>query len=68
MTLRFSARIAFAFWIFLQLLTAWLQIAGFSSVSGLAHLGGAAVGAAFFAADRWIGRERPVETAAPHLE
>lgn len=44
-------------WIVMQLVTAWRQVAGLSSVSALAHLGGAAVGVWF-----WLtwGRARPV--------
>lgn len=37
-----------AFWLVLQALTAWQQISGFTSVSALAHLGGAAVGIWFW--------------------
>ncbi len=36
------------FWLLLQGLTAWQQIAGLTSVSALAHLGGAAVGVWFW--------------------
>ncbi len=39
---------AFALWVALQILGAVQQIAGFSHVSALAHLGGAAVGAGFW--------------------
>ncbi len=41
---RLSAAVAFVLWIGLQLLLAWRQVAGFGSISALAHLGGAAVG------------------------
>lgn len=51
--IRMSARWALAIWVGLQLLGAWKQIAGFSNVSALAHLGGAAAGLAFFWFDRW---------------
>jgi membrane associated rhomboid family serine protease len=37
-----------AFWLVLQALTAWQQISGLTSVSALAHLGGAAVGVWFW--------------------
>ena len=37
-----------AFWLVLQFLTAWQQISGLTSVSALAHLGGAAVGVWFW--------------------
>jgi membrane associated rhomboid family serine protease len=36
----------FALWVFLQMILAFKQISGFSNVSALAHLGGAAVGVA----------------------
>jgi membrane associated rhomboid family serine protease len=42
--LSFPAWAAFALWIVLQILGALLQLSGFGGVSGLAHLGGAAVG------------------------
>jgi membrane associated rhomboid family serine protease len=45
---RLSVRWALVLWIGLQLLGAWQQIAGFSNVSALGHLGGAAVGAGFY--------------------
>jgi membrane associated rhomboid family serine protease len=35
---------AFALWILLQIITSFQQMAGLSNVSGLAHLGGAAIG------------------------
>lgn len=35
---------AFAIWILLQIVTSFQQLAGLSNVSGLAHLGGAAIG------------------------
>jgi membrane associated rhomboid family serine protease len=40
------AAAAFALWMLIQLVGAWKQVSGFSSVSALAHLGGAAVGLA----------------------
>ncbi len=42
------ARTALLLWILLQLLGAWMQIAGVSRVSSLAHLGGAGVGMLFW--------------------
>lgn len=44
-----SARSAFVLWLLLQFVMAGLQHAGMSSVSALAHLGGAAVGVACWA-------------------
>lgn len=38
----------FALWVLLQMILAFQQISGFSNVSALAHLGGAAVGVAFW--------------------
>ena len=43
---------AFVLWLLLQMLIAGMQIEGHSSVSGLAHLGGAAAGVAMWAACR----------------
>jgi len=45
---RISARTALILWLLLQSLGAWQQLAGFTNVSALAHLGGAAVGFAFW--------------------
>lgn len=45
---RLPAMVFFFLWLVLQFLGAWVQIAGFSNVSSLAHLGGAAVGFLFF--------------------
>ena len=42
----------FLFWVLLQILGTWQQICGMSSVSALAHLGGALGGALFW----WAGR------------
>jgi len=42
--LRMHARTALFLWILLQAVGAWLQLAGFSNVSALSHLGGASVG------------------------
>ena len=44
--IRMSAWVAFALWLCLQFLVAWMQAEGFGNVSGLAHLGGAAAGLA----------------------
>lgn len=57
----------FAFWIVMQALGAFLQVAGFSSVSALGHLGGALVGVLFylewrFVADRDVPAPSPGET------
>jgi membrane associated rhomboid family serine protease len=46
--LRMRARTALLLWILLQLVGVWQQLAGFSRVSSLAHLGGAGVGLAFW--------------------
>jgi membrane associated rhomboid family serine protease len=51
--IRMNVRWALVIWVGLQLFGAWQQIAGFSNVSALAHLGGAAVGFGFFWLDRW---------------
>ena len=45
----------FAFWIALQGIGAIQQVAGFSNVSSLGHLGGAAVGALFYLEWRFVG-------------
>jgi len=44
----FPAWVAFGLWLLLQFWGAYAQIAGFSSVSSLAHLGGTAVGVALW--------------------
>jgi membrane associated rhomboid family serine protease len=51
---RLSASAALLLWFLVQLIGAWKQIAGFSNVSSLAHLGGAAVGLVFWLA--WKNR------------
>jgi membrane associated rhomboid family serine protease len=51
----FPAWGGFAMWIALQLFITWMQRQGLSNVSALAHLGGAAVGVAFW----WWTRKRP---------
>lgn len=50
--IRLPAWGAFLLWILLQILTSWQQLAGLSNISGLAHLGGAAIG---FLAWLWWG-------------
>jgi membrane associated rhomboid family serine protease len=56
---RLSARWAFALWLLLQGFGAWLQWQGFSTVSAIAHLGGAAAGAGLW----WCWRQRlPITT------
>jgi membrane associated rhomboid family serine protease len=45
---RVPAYLFLAFWLSLQALTAWQQVSGLTSVSALAHLGGAAVGVWFW--------------------
>lgn len=52
--LRMPAWTLFALWTALQFIGAWLQVKGCSNTSAVAHLGGAAVGAA--AALWWRGR------------
>ena len=49
----------FAFWILMQVLGAWLQIAGFSSVSSLGHLGGVVVGMLFYLEWRFVADKNP---------
>ena len=46
--IRLPAFWMFLFWLVLQLYGTWAQLSGFSNVSALAHLGGAAVGCAFW--------------------
>ena len=46
--LRITARIGLLLWILFQLVGVWLQLAGFTHVNHLAHLGGAAVGVLFW--------------------
>lgn len=46
--IRVPAYLFLAFWLGLQMLTAWQQVSGLTSVSALAHLGGAAVGVWFW--------------------
>jgi membrane associated rhomboid family serine protease len=46
--MRVPAYAFLGFWLLLQILTAWQQISGLTSVSALAHLGGVAVGAWFW--------------------
>ncbi len=60
--IRLNVRWALAIWIGLQLLGAWKQVAGFTNVSAIAHLGGVAVGLGFFWFDRWWSERGTVET------
>jgi len=46
--LKFPAWSAFLMWLLLQFLGAYEQVAGFSNVSSLAHLGGSAIGVALW--------------------
>ncbi len=46
--IRLSASAALLLWFLVQLIGAWTQIQGFSTISSLAHLGGAAVGFLFW--------------------
>jgi len=50
--LRMPAYAMFLVWVAMQILGTWAQLAGFSNVSSLAHLGGASVGFAFWLATR----------------
>ena len=52
--IQFSAWLAFILWLLLQCWGAYKQIAGFSDVSAMAHLGGTAVGVAMWLAWRKI--------------
>ena len=60
---RLSARWALAIWMALQFIGVWQQLAGFSHVSALAHLGGALAGAVAW----WVWRAElnPVWENAP---
>jgi membrane associated rhomboid family serine protease len=53
-----SSRVMFLLWLAFQLLGVWMQRRGFSQVSALAHMGGVAVGALFWAVDAWRDRDR----------
>jgi membrane associated rhomboid family serine protease len=57
-----SARNMFLLWCALQLVGVWKQIAGFSNISALAHLGGVAAGALFWA----IGRYDAARSSSPY--
>ncbi len=46
--IRMPAYVLFLVWVALQCVGVWQQLSGFSHVSSLAHLGGAAVGLVFF--------------------
>lgn len=53
---------AFALWILLQVITAYMQVAGMTEISGLAHLGGAGIGLAWWV--KW-GKSLRKSTLAP---
>jgi membrane associated rhomboid family serine protease len=57
--MRVPAYAFLGFWLLLQILTAWQQISGLTSVSALAHLGGVAVGVWFWLIWRQGPRARP---------
>lgn len=61
--IRLPAWSVFVLWILFQIIGAWEQVKGISSVSALAHLGGAATG--FVAWLLWRSESRPAE--ASHL-
>jgi len=46
--IKMPAYVMFVIWIVLQMVGVWQQLAGYSNVSSLAHLGGAAVGVIFW--------------------
>ena len=50
--IKFSARFMFAAWLVFQLYGIWLQQQGLSQVSAMAHVGGVAAGAAFWAFEK----------------
>lgn len=50
--IRFSALTGLVLWVLLQGVGVWQQVSGFSNVSALAHLGGAAVGVLWWFATR----------------
>jgi membrane associated rhomboid family serine protease len=61
--IQFPAWVAFILWILLQFWGAYKQIAGFSNVSALAHLGGTALGVLLWAV--WKKTEsQPATTTA----
>jgi membrane associated rhomboid family serine protease/Zn-finger nucleic acid-binding protein len=62
--IRFPAWFAFLIWIAFQLLGAYRQIEGTGNVASLAHLGGSAVGVAFWAIWRHLD-QKPVRGAIP---
>jgi membrane associated rhomboid family serine protease/Zn-finger nucleic acid-binding protein len=61
--IQFPAWVAFILWMLLQFWGAYEQIAGFSNVSSLAHLGGTAVGVLLWAVWRKIELEPATVTA-----
>ena len=62
-----SARTMFIVWFMLQVFGAWQQIKGFSDVSALAHLGGIATGALFWAIGVWRNRANPLQLRVPNF-
>ena len=63
--IRIPAYGMFAMWIILQMFGVWMQLAGFSNVSALAHLGGVSVGVAFWAFSRVAGIGRHPKRNGP---
>lgn len=59
--IRFSARSGFFIWVAFQAFGAWQQVAGFSRVSSLAHLGGACFGLVWWLAENFREKERARE-------
>ncbi len=56
--LRMPAYMWFCYWILLQITGVWFQLKGFSHVSVLSHVGGAAVGVLFW----WVTRRQDIST------
>jgi membrane associated rhomboid family serine protease len=52
------AWVAFIIWLLLQILGAYLQVAGFSDVASFAHLGGVLTGFVFWLVWRKLGKEK----------
>lgn len=61
---RIPAWAAFALWFVLQLFGTMMQMAGLSSVSSLAHLGGVATGFLFWLLWRGLGGKKPAEAGS----
>jgi membrane associated rhomboid family serine protease len=62
--IQFPAWLAFVLWLLLQGWGAYEQIAGFSDVSAMAHLGGTAVGVGLW----WIWRKIELQPATRSSE